>query len=91
MSGPTACSTPARTRTRLRAENRELRQRAIQSEFARQENDYLRGLLDYVDGPRFPDDFDSIAAEVIGRPAGAFTQAIVIAAGTDDGVRVNDP
>ena len=76
---------------RLKAENRELRQRAIQSEFARQENDYLRGLLDYVDGPRFPDDFDSIAAEVIGRPAGAFTQAIVIAAGTDDGVRVNDP
>jgi rod shape-determining protein MreC len=28
---------------------------------------------------------------VIGRPAGAFTQAIVIAAGTDNGVRLNDP
>ena len=28
-----------------------------------------------------------VAAEVIGRPAGAFTQAIVIAAGSDDGVR----
>ena len=76
---------------RLKAENRELRQRAIQSAFARQENVYLRGLLDFVDGPRFPDDFDAVSAEVIGRPAGAFTQAIVIAAGTDDGVRVNDP
>ena len=75
----------------LRAENRELRQRAIQSEFARQENEYLRRLLDYRDGARFPDDFTSIAAEVIGRPAGEFTQAIVIAAGAASGIRVNDP
>jgi len=75
----------------LRAEVRELRQRAIQSEFALQENDYLRRLLEYLDGPRFPADFDPIAAEVIGRPAGAFTQAIVVAAGSSDGVRVNDP
>jgi len=76
---------------RLRAENRELRQRAIQSEFALRENDYLRRLLGYLDGPRFPDDFRPIAAEVIGRPASAFAQAIVIAAGSRNGVRVNDP
>ena len=76
---------------RLRAENRELLQRAIQSEFALQENDYLRRLLAYLDGPRFPGDFDPVAAEVIARPAGAFTQAIVVAAGSSNGVRVNDP
>jgi rod shape-determining protein MreC len=76
---------------RLRAEVRELRQRAIQNEFARQENETLRRLLEYVDGPRFPDDFRGIAAEVTARPAGAFTQAIVIAVGTTRGVRVNDP
>ena len=35
---------------------------------------YLRQLLDYIDGPRFPADFDPVAAEVIGRPAGAFAQ-----------------
>jgi rod shape-determining protein MreC len=75
----------------LRAEVRELRQRAIQSEFARQENEYLRRLLRYLDGPRFPDDFEPVAAEVIGRPAGAFAQAIVLAAGSSDGVAVNDP
>ena len=75
----------------LRAEVRELRQRAIQNEFASQENAYLRRELRYLDGPRFPDDFDAVAAEVIGRPAGAFTQAIVIAAGSRNGVRVNDP
>ena len=76
---------------RLRVEKSELLQRAIQSEFARQENDYLRSQLRYIDGPRFPGDFDPVNAEVIGRPGGAFTQAIVLAAGSDSGVRVNDP
>jgi rod shape-determining protein MreC len=75
----------------LRAEARDLRQRAIQSEFALQENEYLRRLLEYLDGPRFPDDFEPVAAEVVSRPAGAFTQAIVVAAGSSNGVRVNDP
>jgi rod shape-determining protein MreC len=75
----------------LREELREARQRAIQSEFALQENVYLRELLDYIDGPRFPADFDPVVAEVIGRPTGAFTQAIVIAAGVNNGVRANDP
>jgi rod shape-determining protein MreC len=76
---------------RLREENRELLQRAIQSEFARQENQYLRAQLAYIDSPRFPADFVPVVAEVIGRPAGAFTQAIVIAAGSDDEIRLNDP
>jgi rod shape-determining protein MreC len=76
---------------RLQAENRELRQRAIQSEFALQENEYLRSLHEYLDGPRFPDDFAPVIAEVIGRPAGAFVQAIVVAAGSSNGVSVNDP
>jgi rod shape-determining protein MreC len=76
---------------RLREELREARQRAIQSEFARQENVYLRELLAYIDGPRFPADFEPVTTAVFGRPDGAFTQAIVIAAGSDHGVRVNDP
>jgi rod shape-determining protein MreC len=75
----------------LRAENIDLRQRVIQSEFALQENVYLRRLLNYLDGPRFPADYEPVAAEVIGRPSGLFTQAIVIAAGSSNRVRVNDP
>jgi rod shape-determining protein MreC len=75
----------------LRTEVRDLRQQSIQSAFALQENVYLRRLLGYLDGPRFPADYDPVAAEVIGRPAGAFTQAILIAAGSDAGVSVNDP
>jgi rod shape-determining protein MreC len=76
---------------RLREENQELRQRAIQSEFALRENVYLRELFQYIDGPRFPDDFDPVGAEVFGRPDGAFTQAIVISAGSENGIRANDP
>ena len=76
---------------RLRTEVRDLRQRAIQSEFAVRENEYLRGLLTYLDGPRFPADFDPVSAEVIGRPDSAFAQAVTVAAGSRDGVQVNDP
>ena len=76
---------------RYRQEVRELRQRAIQSEFALQEAAYLRGLLDYIEGPRFPDDFDAITAAVTTHPSEAFSQAIVIAAGSDNGIRVEDP
>ncbi len=76
---------------RLREENRELLQRAIQSEFALQENAYLREQLRYIDSPRFPADYDPVVAEVTGRPTGAFSQAIVVAAGSSNGVRLNDP
>ena len=75
----------------LREENRELRQLNIQTEFAQQQFLTLKSLLRYVEGPRFPDDFQPIAAEVFGRPGGAFAQAITIAAGSDHGVRVEDP
>jgi rod shape-determining protein MreC len=76
---------------RLRADVRELRQRAIQNDFALLELERLREILDYVDGPRFPADFDPVVAEVITRPDTDFVQAIVIAAGSDHGVRVDDP
>ena len=76
---------------RLREENESLRQQLARVEVNAAENEALRGLLDYREGPRFPDDFDGLSAQVIGRPSGAFAQAIVIGAGTKDGVRLNDP
>ena len=76
---------------RLRSDVRELRQRAIQAEFALRENEHLRALLRYLEGPRFPGDYRAVTAEVIYFPDPAFTQSIVIAAGSSDGVRVNDP
>jgi rod shape-determining protein MreC len=75
---------------RLQEENREFRQLFIQSQFARQELASLKRLFEYVEGPRFPEDYDPVVAEVIGVPASTFTRAIVIAAGTDNGIRVED-
>jgi rod shape-determining protein MreC len=71
---------------KLRAENELLKQRVIANESALQENVRLRALLDYRDGPTFPADYDGVAAAVLTRPASAFEQEIVVAAGSNDGV-----
>ncbi|HXF99054.1 MAG TPA: rod shape-determining protein MreC [Gaiellaceae bacterium] len=76
---------------RYRREVRELRQQLIQSEFALREAADLRDLLGYLDGPRFPDDYRAVAAEVIGWPPSTFVRSIVIAAGAKAGVRKDDP
>jgi rod shape-determining protein MreC len=78
---------------RLRKENQELLQLAIQNQFAQQQNATLKGFLEYVESPRFPDDFEDayLVVEVIGRPGGAFAQAITIAAGSEAGIRAEDP
>ncbi len=76
---------------RLRRENETLRQQYVRARLAEQENGRLRSLLRFRSGPRFPEGFEGVAAEVIYRPPGAYAQAIVVAAGRDDGVRVDDP
>jgi rod shape-determining protein MreC len=76
---------------KLRAENEQLRQLLLQNEFAANELKQLKTLLAFREGPTFPGDYDSIAASVISRPAGAFAQAIVVSAGSADGVEVNAP
>jgi rod shape-determining protein MreC len=76
---------------RLQRENETLRQQYARARLAEQENARLRSLLQFKSGPRFPEDYRGVAAEVIYRPPGAYAQAIVIAAGRDDGVRVDDP
>ena len=75
----------------LRKENETLRQQVVSSRLAERENARLRELLEYRSGPRFPDDYTGLATAVISRPAGAYAQAIVIAAGRNDGVAVDDP
>ena len=75
----------------LREENELLRQQLVQSRLAARENTRLRELLAYRSGPRFPDDYNGIATAVIARPAGAYAQAVVIAAGRNDGLQVDDP
>lgn len=76
---------------RLRRENQVLSQQVIQNESALQQNVELRALLDYVNGPEFPSDFDYKAAEVLSRTPAAFRQEIVVSAGANHGVRPNAP
>jgi rod shape-determining protein MreC len=76
---------------RLAEENEALRQQLAQAQLALRENARLRALLRFRDGSRFPRDYAGVAAAVIGRPAAAFSQAINIAVGSNDGVRRNDP
>jgi rod shape-determining protein MreC len=76
---------------RLRAELRLARQDAIRNQLAAQENDQFREALAYRDSPRFPADYDAVAAAVAAYPASQFAHQVVVAAGRGDGVRVNDP
>jgi len=76
---------------RLEKENELLRQQVAERRLALRENVMLRKLLAYRNGPRFPDGYAGLAAAVISRPAGAYAQAIVVAAGSADGIRVDDP
>jgi rod shape-determining protein MreC len=75
----------------LRAELEEARDRLIAEQIAARENERLRELLGYVGVPSFPNDFEPIAARVVGRPPTPYQQEVIIAAGTDAGVRKDAP
>jgi rod shape-determining protein MreC len=76
---------------KLRAQVDRLRQEAIQNANAAQENADLRSQLHYIGLPRFPQDYDPVATDVITRSPSDFQQQIGIAAGSSSGIRVNDP
>jgi rod shape-determining protein MreC len=58
---------------------------------AAEENVRLRQILGYVDGSRFPEDFRPVVARVIAQPANAYSQKILVAAGSGDGVVEGSP
>jgi rod shape-determining protein MreC len=76
---------------KLRKQVEALRQRVIQEQTAVSENDRLRDLLGFVDGPSFPAGFTGVSTRVVGRPPSAYNQQVLIAAGSSAGVRRNDP
>jgi rod shape-determining protein MreC len=76
---------------KLRKEVDSLRQAVVQEETAVSENERLRHLLNYIDGPRFPNGFTGVVSRVVGRPPSAYDQEVLIAAGSSSGVRQNDP
>ena len=60
-------------------------------QLARAENARLRELLDTATARGSPTASAASPTAVISRPAGAYAQSIVVAAGWNDGVRVDDP
>ena len=75
----------------LRAQVEELRRQLAANQTAAQENERLRALLSYVDGPSFTKDYKAVSATVIARAPSQFDQQITIAAGARDGLKLHDP
>ncbi len=79
---------------KLQRENAELRQEVIANESALQEVADLKRQLDYVDAPSFQQlarDYDVVPTRVFAPPPSRFEQRIVIAAGSEHGIREQDP
>ena len=76
---------------RLRRELDQARQEANLGRIATRDNLQLRDQLNYVDGPTFPRDFRPVNTRVLGPPATPFEQQVIIAAGSDHGVRLDAP
>ena len=68
----------------------ELEGQVVEYQTARQENERLRDLLDFVDGPALAE-FERVTTRVLAQPASAYDQEILVAAGSDDGVAVDAP
>jgi rod shape-determining protein MreC len=75
----------------LRADNKRLQQEAIQAATAAQQASVLQKLLKLKRAPAYQDYAKTaVTAEVLSNPVSQFDQTILIAAGTDSGVRPYD-
>jgi rod shape-determining protein MreC len=75
---------------KLRKKNAELRQQAVANEVSLRELEQLKALLNFREGPRFPNDYNGVAVRVIARAPANFEQRITIAAGTTSGIEKYD-
>jgi rod shape-determining protein MreC len=83
--------TAKKENARLRAEVDALRRQVIENEAAAAENAELQRALNFIQGPRFPQDFDPVVTRIIVQPQNVFRQEVVVAAGSSNGIRVDDP
>jgi rod shape-determining protein MreC len=76
---------------KLRAELKRLLQQRAQQKNAQAEVAKLERILVYERSPRFPLDYSPVNAEVLTPASGPFEQSIVIAAGENRSIRLDDP
>jgi rod shape-determining protein MreC len=75
---------------RLKQQVNDLRQQALQGKSAQEQNQELRAQLRFIDSPLFPRDYSPVNTRIISW-ASEFDQQVVIAAGSDDGIREDTP
>lgn len=76
---------------KLRVELENLRQQRAKQKNAEADALRLEKILNYEHSPRFPQNYRKVNAEVMTPATGAFEQTIVIAAGQNRDIRLNDP
>jgi rod shape-determining protein MreC len=76
---------------KLREEVAALQKQLIKERTQAQENERLFELSKYITGPTFPDDYEAVVTRVVARPPSAYNQVVLVAAGSGDGIAVNDP
>ena len=76
---------------KLHSELQTLRQEKAQAKNAIADVERLEALLRYERSSRFPNDFVSVNAEVLTPATGPFEQTVVIAAGDNRNIRIDDP
>jgi rod shape-determining protein MreC len=79
-----------RQNSRLKQQVNELRQQALQGQSAQEENRALRDQLKFVDSARFPADYTPVNTRIISW-ASEFEQQVVIAAGSNSGIKQDTP
>lgn len=76
---------------KLRKMVEDYRSQALLNASAVQQNNDLKSLLHFEAGPQYPKDFRAVNTAVVAFPSGAFSQQIVIDAGSDSGIHLNTP
>lgn len=75
----------------MRQELENLRQQRARQKNAEAEVTHLEVLLNYEHSSRFPQDYSKVNVEVMTPATGAFEQTVVIAAGQNRDIRIDDP
>jgi rod shape-determining protein MreC len=79
-----------RENSRLKQQVNELRQHALQGQSAQEQNRKLRDQLKFLDSPLFPADYRAVNTRILSWSS-EFEQQVVIAAGSESGIKQDTP
>ncbi len=68
-----------------------LREKYIESQTAVAELEAIKAQAAYIEGPQFPAGYKAVPTAVIAKPPSIFAQQVTVAAGSSNGVQLDDP